>query len=463
MADMTVNPTTVTIPTAQAEATADAGTQAAGNADTGLEMAQATSDEFTAQASELDADIDKVDEALNEVDNEALKQELQSKKASLLAKKEELSARQGQLKNRIAALKSASEAYSSKVQSQKMEIADLNAQKENLQKQVDAETKELEAKQVSIKDIDNNIKDTKADLDSTLSDLHNSVEQMNQESDNQLKQQRDMISAATTEAMAMCESGQIKKEDMPSYIANKINGCTSTGNVAGIGLIDAKNTKVKALCGQVSSYLSQKGRIEVEIKAVNAKIDMSSPLLESLNANIKSKTSDMKNTQDLMNGTNSELVGLNLEYLNNNSQIDGIDSQVKDIDPQLETIDAVIAEDAEGGHVNNGVNDGHGSHRSHSGQSSNNGVGGNSSNNDYGIDDIDYSTDSVFNNSIKEKLNNIDKTYNEILKQDVVNPEITNLTSKMEDTDKMVLTLRNKLLDNAQKLIEERLEATKRR
>lgn len=457
--DSSLTMPTILTPVNQIGNTATSETQVTANAaDTGLTMAQATSDQFESQVATVDSAIDEIDAAIQNTQNEAEKQELQTKKTNLIAKKQELEVKQNELKAKINTLRDEAAAYRVQVQSQKSEVAALNNSKSGLQNTIKSETDAIKNKKESLEEVDRNIASAKADLDSTIASLHDSVEEMNKKSEDALKKQRTTIEAATTEALALCEAGQLKNEDMPSFIAGKLSGSDSTGDVSGITLVDAKNSKIKALCAQLSGYAAQKGKIQLSIKASTLKIDMTSPLIQSLNNQIDAKSAVMKASEAFIDNKVGEIDALNLEYNNNDAQLKNIDAETTQIDIKLSAME-VSQPAVDNTKDNNPANN----HHSMNLFSMNRNTSGSVIAQMFGSGVSKPFANALQTDSMEKELSKIDEKYEEILNGDVQNTEIEGLRSEMSESDKLVLTLRNKLSDNAQKLIQERLEATKRR
>ncbi len=229
--------------------------------------------------------------------------------------------------------------------------------------------------------------------------------------------------------------------DIPSYVADKLKGADSMGEVAGFSIVDAKNSKVKAICSQLSELTNQKAKLEISIKASETKIELSTPLIVDINTNIKAKSDEISGYEDQYKSKNNEIAAKNTECSSAETKVQGIDAQLAYIDIRL------AAEEASASKPNAAAN-----------QAGQNATVKSSLFGQY----TNNATESAAGSSIDDELAKINQEYEEMLNSDVVNSDIAELKSKMEESDKVVLTLRNKLTDNAQKIINERLEATKR-
>lgn len=398
-------------------------------------------DQFSSSIKNTNNSINDINSLIANTKDDNKKQELIARKQNLVAKKAEIEGKQASLKGKMSQLKSEMEAHRSASAQIKNELNKLNANKSSLEKTMQNDSKELTHKNAALKTVSSSIDETKAELDATIEELNKAVSDMTKKSEDELKQQRNAISAATTEALELVQNGEITSEDMPSYIASRINGFDSVGSTTmGAAAVTSTNTKIKALCSQLSNYVDQQGSIQLSVKASSNKLQSVSPLFEALNTQIKAKGSELSTSEGLMNAKQTEFGSTSTEYTRNDSQISDIGSQLADIDTQIAAIEtpAVTEEKPQ-----NAVNAGN----------------------------VQYNQFFVSNNSANAKsdinfddeMTKINSKYDQTLKEEVKNTEAESLKSKMSEADKLITTLRNQLTDNAQKIIEERLEATKRK
>lgn len=415
-----------------------------------LAMATLRSDQFSSSINTVDSNLAAVNQLLNkETLTDEEKQQLQTQKTSLIAQKEQLLQKQAELKVQMDALQGEIESYRALAASQQSEINGISGQKSSLENSVKNENELLKNKQESSENIDNSINAIKANLSNTTDDLQSSMSAIAQQSDEQLSQQRAAISNATAEAMAMYSAGQLKADEIPSFIAGKIGG-GSTGDVTGLEMVDAKNSKIKALCTQLAGFLVEKCQINVEMQAATAKINMTSPLISSLDSQIKEKTSKLNSHKGVMSGKNSEYESLNTQYESYATQIFSIDTIAGAIDAKVNASPAATAPQ----------NTNTGGAPSILVSTTEAGAAADPS--------VSFVPTLNFDNivppaSLKDATAEIDKKYNEMLNTKVQSKEVDDVKATMTGTDGMVLTLRNKLSENAHNLIQERLAATQRK
>lgn len=413
-------------------------------------MTQIAADEFSSSMANTDAALAEVDSAINQTTDENQKQELIAKKEALLAEKKELKTKQEALTQKMNKISSEISAYKSQVTNIQNEIAQLTASKESLEKGIQSENKELASRNNSLKAVNGKIDTTSAELEDAIAELHKSVETMRKKSEDELKSQRKAVSLATTQAMALVEAGEIKPEDIPSYVAGQISGFTSVGNTAGVAAADSTNTKIKALCSELSSYVDQRGTIQLAIKASQNKVGSVSPLIESLASKIQAKNVDLKYSEGLMGSKETEMMVTRNEYDANDTRMTAIDSEVTAVDAQIEAIsipantqqpagEAAIPETAPQANARPTQYP------------------------QFFVSTSSVASSLISDKDLSEAMDKINAEYQQTLSQEVKNTEVDKLRAKMSEADKLITTLRTHLADNAQKIIEERLSATKRR
>lgn len=398
-------------------------------------------DQFSSSIKNTNNSIADINSLISNTQDEAKKQELMTRKQALVVKKAELEAKQSVLKEKMSQIKSEMEAHKAVSTQIKNELSKLNTNKSSLEKTIQNDSKELTRKNASLKAVGSNISETKAELDTTIEELNKTVSELTKNSEDELKQQRKAISAATTEALGLVQSGEITSEEMPSYIAGRINSFNSVGSTTvGATVVDSKNTKVKGLCSQLSGLVDQQGLIQLSVKASTNKLQSVSPLLESLTSQIEAKNTELASSEGLLNAKQTELGAVGTEYTRNDSQISDIGSQLLDIDTKIAAVEApTVSEEKPQTIANTGKL-----------QYSQFFVPSNSTNDKPGI-------------NFDEEMTKINSAYDKTLTEEVKNTEVETLKSKMSEADKLITTLRSHLSDNAQKIIEERLEATKRK
>lgn len=434
----------------------DSNAQAASSSnDNAFVSTQKGIDQFSSSIKNTINDIANVDSQINATNDETRKQELMNRKQALKQKRKELEDRQNTLKSRKSQIKSEMDTRRADADKAKNELSKLMANKSTLEKSVQNDNKELTKKGASLNNVNAQITATQAELDDAICNLNDQVNAATKKSEDELAQQRKAISAATTEALALVQNGEIKSEDMPSYIASKINGFNSVGNTS-VGVIDANNTKIKALCSQLASFVDQQGAIQLSMKAYKTRIQASSPVFESLNSEIQAKNSELDSKNSLVDASSSELDGVNTEYSRNGGQITDLDLEESDIDTQIALIQTPSQDPTQKPAQVQAPGATQPAANSDTPAASN------------GIKYDQFFGSTNFKSNMPElnfddAMEQINSKYEQTLKEDVKNTVMDELKSKMSDADKLILTLRNNLTDNAQKIIEERLDATKRK
>lgn len=435
--------------TAPASTTAATATASQSTALENFSMSQIIADEFSSSIAKTNASINDIDSLINETEDESIKQDLIAKKETLIAEKKELEAKQKTLKSKMNQLKSEADAYKQEVAKMQSELKNLAADKTTLESSINNENQQITSKNTSLDAVNANIENINSELQDAMEDLDDSVSEMKKQSEAELSKQRKAISAATTEALALVQSGELDSEDMPAYIAGKINGMESFGNVAGNSVLDAKNTKVKGLCSALVSLTNQKGVLELSIKASTAKLSSISPLIESLSSQMNAKSSQLKSKESALNAKNTELNTVTFEYNQNDARLLTIENDVASIDAQLKQYDT-----ADQTRVTSSAS-----------QNIANTIGSFVASKTSSIFNFQaaQTTDSSQSINVHEELDKINEQFEKAMSQEVKNTKAQELKGKMEEADKLIVTLRNHLADNAQKLIDERLSATKRK
>ncbi len=401
-------------------------------------MAKIASDEFSSSISNTSQAISDIDSEINATQDENKKQELKNQKEELVARKKDLEKKNAELKDRMAQLKSEIESHRSSTEATRSEISKLNANKASLEKTIQKENKEIAAKNDTLTGVNNKINSSKAELDDTIESLNKTVSDMTEKAEDDLKSQRKAISAATTEALELVKNGELKAEEMPSYIAGRISDYNSLGSTnAGTVIVDSQNTKIKGLCSQISSYVSQQGHVQLSIKASSSKLQLVSPLIESLNSKIQGKNAELKSSESVLSDKEAELNFSNAQYVNNELEITNVDSQIATINTQITETEVQQGQQEAPAQKGNQVK--------------------------YPQFFLSNQGSSIVDINIDEEIGKIDAKAKEIMTEEVKNSEVDGLRAKMSEADKLIITLRNHLADNAQKIINERLDATRRR
>ena len=403
-----------------------------------FEMSKAAADEFSSSIANTSAAISNVDAQINAATDATTKQELKTRKEELLARKKELQNKKTALKNRMSQLKSEIAAYQADTEGVRTELSRLKANKASVEKTVQNENKEISAKNEKLTQVNGKIDATKAELEDTINSLNKSVQDLTKQASDELNAQRKTVSLATSEAMELVQNGELKSEDMPSYIAGKLANFTSVGNTSlGSMIVDSNNTKIKSLCSQLAGYINNQGSIQLGIKASSSKLQLVSPLLESLDSKIQGKSAELQASESFLTSRQSEMDSVANEYTNSDMEITDIDTEVASINTQI-IEDATVIPQTEATAETQAAP-----------QYSQFFMTGK------GVSGIEI--------NIEDEISKITAKTNQILTEEVKNSEIDTLKSKMTEADKLITTLRSHLSDTAQKIIEERLEATKRR
>ncbi len=392
-------------------------------------------DQFSTSIANTSSEIANVESQINETKDEKKKEDLRTRKEKLHNRKKELQSQKEALKAKMAQLKAEIAGHKAETEAARAEINGLTVEKADLEARIKNENKNIAAKNDMLTGVNAKIAETKTELDNTVAGLNKSVADLTKKSEDELKQQRKAISEATTEAMELVKSGEIKAEDMPAYISGKIADFTSVGNThVASGIVDSQNSKVKMLCSQIAGYITNQGNIQVAIKASTNKLNLVSPALESLNSNIQSKNTTLKAGEAFLSSKQAELSYSNTEYETQDAEIAGIDDEIASIDSQIAASEIEVAQPEQAAKETSVQ---------------------------YPQFFMSRQGGAGLNINIDEEFAKIDAK--SAATKDVKNSDIDGLKVKMSEADKLITTLRNHLSDTAQKIINERLEATKRR
>lgn len=386
----------------------------------------------------------------NATDDEA-KQILLEEKQRLVAEKQQLQASQVTLQNEIKSLKVEFETSKTKLSLLKSELTQLENKKARYENALKADNATLASKQSDVKDTDSDITSMSAKLSEEIETMQSTSDQIEAESEAELQKQRQAILQANVIAEAKVRAGEIKSEDIPSFIASQVSGFTSTGSTTRMGELSSQNDKIKAYCTKLGSLIIKKVSLENYAEALSTKIASSGELIGSMNTAIGEKQSEIKAEQsvykDKMNGITEK-----------NAKYEATELQVNTIDIKIEAIDARYAQynttEDPSAAANTAQPQTAATAQTSSAQTTS--AAATTQNN------TDVESESEDFSSYDNMFDRINQEFSESVSKTADSAEVTTYKSKVDDAENLIVTLRHKLSDDAQKIIEERLAATKR-
>ena len=220
-------------------------------------------------------------------------------------------------------------------QSQKQQMEAQLQQYNNEKSQLEAKYAALETKANQIKD---EIKQVESDRDAyeaqakelkekyekdniTLLDLikkmNEKVDETNQTIAQAAQEQNKKLEEATTEAFKKYESGEIKEDEISSYIAQKTGNQSLVDqlSVAGLNAVNSFSSQVKNLIAQMAQTLNYLNQNKVNIETATEKID-----------NSKKQLKVVRGEQSVVR-----------------DDIDAVDSEIKSVSSQIKSIDKNMA------------------------------------------------------------------------------------------------------------------------
>ena len=398
-------------------------------------------------ASEVDSLLVNNNSAIADIEGKLANATDEEAKQRLVEEKQKLQAKQVTIQNEMNALKSQFEASQSRLAQLKGDLTQLQAKKDKYESALKEDSEVLKSKQQAVTDTETEISKTNSDLSSEIEKMEASAKQIEAESDQELQQQRQAISQASEVAAARVRAGQIKQEDIPAFIASQVGGITTTGSTSRVGELAAQNDKIQAYCKRLGSLITKKINIENYTNALSVKIASSGDLIESMNAEISTKQTSFNSEKAVYTEKLNAVTAKNTEYEANEVKINVIDTRMEAIDVRYAQYNAASAEQAPQTASASGQNASNNAQASQSTQ--------NTSSTEVDATANDYSGyDNMFDQINSDFTSALSKIANK--------SEVESYKNKIDDAESLIITLRHKLSDDAQKIIEERLAATRR-
>lgn len=158
------------------------------------------------------------------------------------------------------------------------QIAELQALLDEIQADID----ELYEQQKSAND----------EMNALVNDLNQESYQASKQADKNIKEQQDLVSAATDAAYNAYMKGEIEKEEIPLYIANQLsksNPAGATKMQTHLEAMDAKGQKITSISNKIASMLDSINEFKAKYETTEASLD----LLQQLKAMVpEHKTRD---------------------------------------------------------------------------------------------------------------------------------------------------------------------------
>ena len=165
--------------------------------------------------------------------------------------------------------------------------ASLERQIQQLQALLDEIDEEIES-------LYNDQKYANEEMNKLVNDLNEESYQASKQADRNIKEQQDLVTAATDEAYNAYMKGDIEKEEIPMFIANKLKNGNQPGGAAmqaHLEEMDTKGQKITNLSNKIAGILDSINEYTSKYKTTKASLD----LLKQLKAQVPAK----KNRADI--------------------------------------------------------------------------------------------------------------------------------------------------------------------
>lgn len=141
----------------------------------------------------------------------------------------------------------------------------------------------LDEIQAQIDELYNQQKNANEEMNGLVNDLNQESYQASKQADRNVKEQQDLVSAATDEAYNKYMKGDIEKEEIPLYIASALAKSNAPGGAAmesHLTAMDAKGQKITNLSNKIANMLDSLNEFKAKYKTTEASLG----LLEKLKA-----------------------------------------------------------------------------------------------------------------------------------------------------------------------------------
>ena len=158
----------------------------------------------------------------------------------------------------------------------------------NIDRQIQQLQALLDEIQAEIDDLYNQQKYANDEMNQLINDLDEESYQASKQQDKNIKEQQDLVSAATDEAFNAYMRGDIEKEEIPSFIAAKVGKSNSSGGTAMQGhldAMDAKGQKITSLSNKIAGMLDSINEYKAKYQTSEASLE----LLKKLKTKIPTK------------------------------------------------------------------------------------------------------------------------------------------------------------------------------
>lgn len=146
----------------------------------------------------------------------------------------------------------------------------------------------LDEIQAEIDEVYNQQKYANEEMNSLVNDLNEESYQASKQADKNIKEQQDLVTAATDEAYNMYMKGEIEKEEIPMYIANSLKNGNAPGGAAmeaHLEAMDSKGQKITSLSNKIATMLDSINENKAKYQTTEASLDM----LKQLKAQVPEK------------------------------------------------------------------------------------------------------------------------------------------------------------------------------
>lgn len=150
---------------------------------------------------------------------------------------------------------------------------------------------EIEAK---IEELYDQQKAENAKMDSLINSLNNESYQATKQADKNLKEQQDLVSAATDEAYNKYMKGEIEKEEIPMYIASAMKKSNSSSGAAlesHLAKMDSWGQSITSLSNKIAGILDDVNEYKAQYQTTQTSMD--------LLAKLKAKIPEHKTRDDI--------------------------------------------------------------------------------------------------------------------------------------------------------------------
>lgn len=164
--------------------------------------------------------------------------------------------------------------------------SDTEGTKATLDRQISEMQQLLDEIQAQIDELYNQQKTANEEMNGLVNDLNNESYQASKQADKNIKEQQDLVSAATDEAYNKYMKGEIEKEEIPMYIAStlkKSNPSAGAQLESHLAKMDAMGASITSVSNKIANMLDSIN----EFKAKYETTETSMNLLQQLKTQIK--------------------------------------------------------------------------------------------------------------------------------------------------------------------------------